>query len=179
MSIEIERLSLINEEQYTEIKHKLEGIGAENVGKNNTITVFFHPEDSRVKVQKNTSKGSAKIVWKSGGSLEGISKRTEIELPINPEDFERAVELVRRFMPEASFFSPREQKRHDYRLDGVNIAVKYSDDFGYHIELDMNVGTEDSADNAMIRIERVAERIGIRLLSVDEESRFLEEIKSR
>jgi len=179
MQIEVEKLALIDEKVYQEVGSTLIDLGAEDLGENNTKTVFFHPSDARVKVQVNTSKNSAKIVWKSGGSLQAHSDREEVEFPFKPEDFEAAVELVSRFLPGVEYYSPRVQKRHDYVLDDVNVSVKHSDDFGYHIEFDVVVDSNSEVEQALEKIESVAKKLKVKILSAEEENEFMREMKSK
>lgn len=179
MSIEVEKLSIIDKNTYLAIGEILLSKGAKDLGENNTRTVFFHPEDARVKVQENMSKGTAKVVWKSGGSLKANDSRTEIELPFSPSDFDIAVDLVKAFLSGVEFFSARVQERHDYKLGDVNVSVKYSEDYGYHVECDLNVSSDDQVDDGLRKIEQVAQGLGLHTLSSDEENDFMKKMELR
>ena len=171
--IEVEKLGTISGDTYKKLGAEIMALGGSDLGENNTNTVFFVSDESRVKVQHNTSKNTAKIAWKSGGGLDGVSARQEIELEIDPSRYENAVELLTAMLASSSKISSN-QTRHDYRLGDVSIAVKHSEDYGYHVEFDLNVESEDETGGAEAEIFVTAERLNIRVLSASEEEEFIQ-----
>ena len=176
--IEVERLASISEAEYRELGEKILALGGKDLGRSDTESVFFLNDSGRQKVQRRPEQGTAKIVWKSGASLSGEAERREIELPIAPEHFETAVELFDAMLPPHKTFRT-DQKRHDYSLDGVEIAVKHSEDYGFHLEFDQTVPDYSDLPTAQKAIELVAEKLGVHAMDADEARAFLAEMVRR
>ncbi len=150
MSIEVEKKSIVIEDELNRVKKVLSDIGAEDLGENNTVSVFYIHDDYQLKLQIRTSKGDAKIAWKSGG-FNGASAREEIELPFSINDAEQAKQLLDRL--QTNFKQVKTiQKRHDYKIDGVEVALKWSQNWGFHIELDMDVESESDTTKAPLSL---------------------------
>ena len=173
--IEIEKLAIIDEGKYQGLGEVILGVGGEDLGENNTESVFFISDVARIKVQKNSSKGSAKIAWKSGAAVGGVSKRQEIEVGILAEGFSDAVDLVEAMVGDCKKIWS-DQKRHDYVVDGVNVSVKHSEDFGYHVEFDKNITDESESEAVLAEIESVAKKLGVAVMSDEEEKAFIENV---
>lgn len=65
--------------------------------------------------------------------------------------------------------------RHNFRLDGVEIAVKWSEAWGYHAEFELLLddGASDAArDEAQAKITDVAASLGVTLMSEQELADF-------
>lgn len=165
--IEVEKRAVLDRAKYQSMGNALIAQGAVDDGSNDTESVFYVEKDWQLKVQHLVSQQKAKIAWKSGG-LDGAAVRKEVEILIHPEDFDSAKEVIAAIASSADVY-PTSQKRHDYILDGISIAVKYSDDWGYHMELDMVVENERQATVALSRITELAGRLGVQLLTPDEE----------
>jgi len=169
---EIEKKALLTPAEYGSLGDKILGLGGNDLGENNTDTIFYLTEEEMVKVQINTSKNTAKIAWKSGGA-DGATMRKEVELPFAPEDKNSAVNLVENMLDKYQKF-PTSQQRHDYvMLNGLNLAVKYSDDYGYHLEIDKNVTSDSEKSTALNEIDKLAATLGVKLLSEGEEKKFV------
>lgn len=170
MAIEVEKRGLLTKERYLDLISRLHKDAIEK-GENNTETFFYLQESAQTKVQRNVSSKSAKIAWKSGGNS-GTEKRTEIELAIQYKDYDLANTLVKKLLTDAQVFSTN-QLRRDYVLDGVQIALKYSEDWGYHAELEQVVDSDAGVDSAIQSITSLADKLDIRLLSKEEEREFV------
>ena len=171
--IEVEKKALLSQVAYDELNARLLGKGALDLGENNTASVFYVQENvGQIKVQHLVSKGEAKIAWKSGG-LDGSESRQEIEVALDESQLEEANELISALLPHKTVYAT-EQRRHDYLLESVNVAVKWSADWGYHIEFDINVENPDKVDEALQKISVVANDLGVELLTPDEEVAFVQ-----
>ena len=172
MTIEVEKRGLITKQQYEGLRSIIVSCGGVELGENHTRTDFYLAEDAQAKVQHAVSKEFAKIAWKSGGN-NGTSARQEIEVRIEPQDLAAARTLLDKLMTNARHFSTSQQ-RHDFRLDNVHIAVKHSEDWGYHIELEVMIDDRSELPAAEASINRVAELLGVKLLTEQEEKEFVE-----
>jgi len=170
MTIEVEKRALLDESRYHELLVLLDE-RAEDKGENDTVSVFYLRERSQIKVQRNETARTAKIAWKSGG-VDGAEQRHELELPIGYDDFDAANELMRAVVSDAQVF-PTKQTRHDYLIDDIDVAIKYSDDWGYHAELEIVVDDDARVEDALTRIHALADTLDIQLLSEDEERDFV------
>jgi len=171
--IEIELRSLLTKENYKRVKKLLEE-KAVDLGEDNKDVYFFLLPNKIVKVVNNTSQKTAKIVIKLNRLGKGRSDFEEIEIPINPSDFEKAVKLFSALPFEQ--IQNSYQKRHNYRYQGVEIALKYSESWGYHMELEIMIDNLSKKEEAERKIRRVAQNIGVKILSEKELAKFAKEI---
>ena len=172
MIIEVEKRGTLERAQWEQLHDVILSLGGEDMGPNDTRTDFYLAKGSQVKVQHALSKKTAKMAWKSGGN-NGASAREEIEVHIPVQDLSAARLLMCKLLPDAQHFATR-QERHDYRIGEVNIAVKRSDGWGYHVELEVLVRNKEDILSAEKAIKDVAERLNIKMLSQKEEKAFVE-----
>jgi len=57
------------------------------------------------------------------------------------------------------------QKRHNYLYKGVEIALKYSDIWGYHAELEIVIDDKSKKSKAESKIKKIANELNIKLMS--------------
>jgi adenylate cyclase class IV len=81
---------------------------------------------------------------------------------------------MNKLIPNAQHFATR-QERHDFRIGEFHIALKHSDDWGYHVEFDQLVNSEAEVDAALQDISAIADKLGLALLTPEEEKQFVEE----
>ncbi|MCU0667360.1 MAG: CYTH domain-containing protein [Patescibacteria group bacterium] len=177
MNIEVERKAFITKQQYNNLANKLLQLGAKDLGPNNTNTTFYITEKEQVKVQHQVSKGNAKMVWKSGG-LVGKTSRQEIELVILPSEIAKANIFIERLLTNYKKYISN-QLRHDYILNGLDIAIKYSDNWGYHLEIDKNVASDKHISKTLQCIEDLAKTLDIKLMSNQEEQKHLANVMAQ
>jgi adenylate cyclase class IV len=169
--IEVEKRALLDKESYVSVFDALVQRGAVDKGKKDTETLFFISSDWQMKVQRSVKDHTAKIAWKSEGS-NGAEARQEIELPIGYEDTEVASKLLAKLVPQAEQY-PTVQQRDDFELDGILVSLKYSDDWGYHIEFDKVVRTKKGVERALEEITTLAQKLDVTLLTPEEETAFV------
>jgi len=160
-NIEIELRSVFDEVTYTRLKDFF-AKNAQDLGEDDKDVFFFLMPDKLLKVVNNTSKKTAKIVLKLSRIGQG-SDFDETEIPISPKDFDKSVEMFKRlgFTDIQNTF----QKRHNYLYKGVEMALKYSDTWGYHLELEIVVHKETEKDKAEQDIKMVAKELDIHILN--------------
>ena len=69
------------------------------------------------------------------------------------------------------------QKRTNYEYRGVEIALKWSEDWGYHAELEIMIPDLSEKEVADARITEVAKNLSISLMTEEEISTFLAEVR--
>jgi len=171
--IEIELRSVFGEKKHDELKEFLDK-NAEDLGEDDKDVYFFLLPDKITKVTHNVSKKTAKIVIKLNRIGRGTSDFEEIEIPINPFDFDKAVKLFSALPFDQ--IQNSYQKRHNYLLEGVEIALKWTDSWGYHIELEIVVNDKAKREEAENKIRKVAEKLGVQIMSEEELKDFTKKI---
>lgn len=166
--IEVELRSMFDEGKYKEIENFLNA-KAEDLGEDDKDVYFFILPDKLVKVVNNVSKKNAKIVLKLNKIGKG-SDFEEIEIPINQEYIEKAVNLFTGL----GFNEVQHayQKRHNYRYREIELALKYSNAWGYHLELEKIVGNKNDIPKAENQMRNVASEFGIRIMTDKELTEF-------
>jgi len=171
--IEIELRSVFDEKKHNELKDFLDK-NAEDLGEDDKDVFFFLLPDKITKATHNVSKKTAKIVIKLNRIGRGTSDFEEIEIPINPSDFDKAVKLFSALPFDQ--IQNSYQKRHNYLLEGVEIALKWTESWGYHMELEIVVDDKSKREEAEDNIRKVAEKLGVQIMSEDELKDFTQKI---
>lgn len=174
MSIEVEKRGIFDKATFDRLPKVLFELGANDLGPNDTETFFYVLENGQLKVQNQINKGTAKIVWKSGG-FDGRSARNEVELTFDQKDVKSARDLLKKLFSNAKEVKTI-QNRHDYRLEGTTISLKYSEHWGYHIEIDRMVEDSNAVADAEKLIASIASKLGVALFTQDEEQKFVAKI---
>ncbi len=166
--IEVELRAMFDEIKYGELQDLLNN-SAKSLGADDKDVYFFILPDKLVKVVNNISKGNAKIVLK----LTKIGKGSgfeEIEIPIDPIFIEKSVNLFSNLgfnEIQQSF-----QKRNNYLYKDVEIALKYSDAWGYHMELEKIVSDKKDIEKAEQEIRGIAAEFNVHIMTDDELADF-------
>ena len=96
----------------------------------------------------------------------------EIEIPISQEYFEKTARIF--ISLKTGDFMRSFQKRHNYSYKGIELALKWSKVWGYHLELEKVVETIGEKTSAEKRIFEVAKELKIKLMT-DKELRIFTE----
>lgn len=170
--IEVEKLALLPDKaSHDQLITQLSSLGAKDLGENNTESIFYLGGTFHLKVCKQTSKHTAKLALKQSEYGDEFSQ--EYELPISFDDAataEKMMNIVLSKLPKV----PTAQTRHDFLLDGVEIAVKHSDDWGYHVELEKLVEKDDQIEAALTEIAKVAKSLQLVTLAKEEAKAHIE-----
>ncbi len=173
-TIEIEHRSLITEEDFLRIRAFLDS-HAENLGEDNKDTFFYIWPDKVIKVVENASSGKAKMVLKPGR----IGKQSyfhENELTIAPSEVDQAKKFCESLEPEKIMRAY--QFRTNYKYEGVEVAVKYTESFGFHLEFEIMVDNLSQQDAAEAEIKNVAQKLGVTILSDEDLKKITAELES-
>lgn len=174
--IEIEFRSIFDENDFNRVKKYLDK-HAENIGEDDKDVFFFIMPNKLLKVVNNLSKKNAKLVLKLNKIGKG-SDFEEIEIPIKQEyinDFVRVLttlEFTDNIM--RSF-----QKRQNYIYKDVEVALKYSEVWGYHLELEIMIDKLEEKEEAEKKIKEVAKELGVKLMTDGELAEFTKKAEKK
>ncbi|OIP76883.1 hypothetical protein COW09_01890 [bacterium (Candidatus Moisslbacteria) CG12_big_fil_rev_8_21_14_0_65_36_11] len=173
-NIEIEFRSRFDLAKYKELKEFLDA-NAEDRGEDDKDVYFFLFPNKLLKVVNNVSKNNAKIVLKLNKIGKG-SDFEEIEVPITQKHFERAVKMFIALKIGDHMHSF--QKRHNYLYKGVELALKWSEIWGYHLELEIVVTDQNQKAAAESKIFAVTKDLGIKIMTDEELKEFTEKAEA-
>ncbi|MFE7298059.1 hypothetical protein [Streptomyces sp. NPDC057579] len=172
MPIEIEMRSRFGKETRDQLVDRLERDG-EDLGPDDKHIYFYVLPDQLLKVTDNTAAGTAKITLKGSKIGQGAAF-AETEFAIAPADVGAAVKLFNALGFEGAMHEAS-NLRHNYRFDGVEIAVKWSEAWGYHAEFEVLLD-DDAPDaaraEAAAKITDVADELGVTLMTEQELAEF-------
>lgn len=171
--IEIELRSAFDEKKHNELKEFLDK-NAKDLGEDDKDVYFFLLPDKITKAVHNVSKKTSKIVIKLNRIGRGTSDFEEIEISINSSNFDKAVKLFSALPFDQ--IQNSYQKRHNYLLEGVEIALKWTDSWGFHMELEIMVDDKAKREDAENKIRKVAEKLGVQIMSEEELKDFTEKV---
>lgn len=173
--IEIEFRSIFSKKKHDELKTFLDE-NAKNLGPDNKNVFFFIMPDKLLKVTDNESKDSAKFTLKLNKIGKG-SDFKELEVPIQRGDVDKTVKIFKKL----GFDEVQEsyQKRHNYEYKGVEIALKWSEVWTYHIEFEILIEDEKEKKTAEKKIKKVADELDVDLMTDEELKAFTEKIDKK
>ena len=172
MPVEIEMRARFDEAAHDQLIARLEQHG-QDLGRDDKQIFFYVLPDKLLKVTHNVAAGSAKITLKTSRIGQG-SAFPETEFAIARADVPAAV----RIFNELGFASEMHQaynQRRNFRYQGVEIAVKWSEAWGHHAEFEVLLSDDAgpaAQDEATTRITGVAHELGVQLMSDTELAAF-------
>ncbi|MFF0227604.1 hypothetical protein [Streptomyces sp. NPDC004629] len=178
MPVEIEMRARFDEEAHGRLVARLEQEGID-LGCDDKHIYFYVLPDKLLKVTDNTAAGSAKITLKHSKIGQGAAF-PETEFAIAREDVSAAVRVFNALGFESQMHQAFNQ-RHNYRFRGVEIAVKWSEAWGYHAEFEvlLDDNASDAArQEAIDRIFSVAKELGVTLMTEQELADFTAEFEA-
>jgi adenylate cyclase class IV len=173
MQTEIEMRARFDQPAHDELMSFLHAHG-EDLGQDDKHIYFYVLPDKLLKVVDNVAAGTAKISLKGNKIGQGAAF-PELEIHIQREDTPRAVQLFNELGLEETMHDAFNQ-RHNFRYQGVEIAVKWSEAWGHHAEFEVLLdGEPDEAEQAAAAalIHRVAAELGVELMSERELAEFV------
>jgi len=147
---------------------------AKDLGADDKRVWFFCLPDKLLKVTHNISLKSGKITLKLTKIGKG-SHFEEIEFPIGEESVEPAIKLFTN-LGYKYLFEPV-ILRHNFSYKGVELALKYSKTWGYHLELEIEIASLAQKGRAEEKIFKVAGELGVKLMSEEELWTFTQNIE--
>jgi adenylate cyclase class IV len=172
-NIEVEFRARFSKNKYSDLARFL-GKNAKNLGADDKRIWFFVMPDKLLKVTHNITLQSGKITLKLTKIGKG-SHFEEIEFPIAKAAILPAVNLFVK-LGYSYLFEPT-ILRHNYLYKGVELALKYSKTWGYHLELEILIGSLKEKAKAEKKIISVAKMLGVETMSEKELWGFTQKIE--
>ncbi|MHA6761993.1 hypothetical protein [Streptacidiphilus sp. PAMC 29251] len=168
MAVEIELRARFDRDEHDQLVARLTQ-AAEDLGQDDKRIYFYVLPDQLLKVTENKAAGTAKITLKESRIGQG-SAFPETEFPIAQGDVQAAVRIFNALGFESAMHEAFNFRRN-FRFLGVEIAVKWSEAWGYHAEFEVLLGddaSEEAKAEAVDRIHSVATGLGVRLMTEQE-----------
>lgn len=175
-NIEIEFRAIFGEKDFFRIKEFLDQ-NAENIGEDDKDVFFFIMPSKLLKVVDNVSKNNAKLVLKLNKIGKG-SDFEEIEIPIEREHINNFVKVLTTLEFTDNIMHSF-QKRQNYNYKGVEIALKHSEVWGHHLELEIMITDIKEKEQAEKRIREVANGLNIKLMTDQELAEFTKKAEEK
>lgn len=140
------------------------------------VSYYIFP-DKLLKVVRNISKGTAKLSLKLN-TLGAGSSFQEFEVPFPEESFETMKNICESISIPDQVISGT-QKRTNYEYKGVEIALKWSEDWGYHVEFEIMIPDLSEKESADTRITEVAKALLVPLMTEEEVAAFSAEVRAK
>ncbi|KWX02564.1 Uncharacterized protein LI90_3607 [Carbonactinospora thermoautotrophica] len=170
MTVEIEMRARFDQATHGRLVEYLTAHG-EDLGADDRDIYFYVLPEMLLKVVKGITAGTGKISLKTNRIGQGTAF-PEIEIPIALDDVEKAVQIFNALGFEETMHRAFNQRRN-FRYRDVEIAVKWSEAWGHHAEFEVLVESEATeAAAATERIQRVADELGVRLMTEQELKEF-------
>lgn len=173
---EIEHRAVLTEEAYNELAERLVK-EATLIGSDDKEVSYYIFSDKLLKVVRNISKKSAKISLKLNVLGAGSSFK-EFEVPFPEESFEMMKSICEHISTPDQVISGT-QKRTNYEYQGVEIALKWSEDWGYHVEFEIMISDLSEKKTADARIREAARALSVSLMTEAEVKAFQAEVESK
>lgn len=167
--IEIEYRARLDEQKYNKLKNFLDS-EAKDLGGDDKDVYFFICPDKLLKVVNNVSKKSAEIVLKLNKIGKG-SDFEEIIIPIEQKRVDKAVKLFIELNITDNVMRSF-QKRHNYAYRGAELALKYSDIWGHHLELEKVIENKNKKTEAEKLLQGIAQKLDIKIMTDKELKQF-------
>lgn len=174
-NIEVELRSRFSKEKYEELLSFFEK-NAKHLGDDDKEIWFYVMEDKLLRVTHNISKGNGKITLKLNKIGFGSSFE-EIEFYIDEKDVKKAVNVFN-ILGHEDLHEPQ-VLRKNFEYKGVEFALKYSESWGYHMELEILVSDKSEEVEADKRIREAAKELGVDIMSDKELFEFTQDLERK
>ena len=175
-NIEVEvRGILNNEEEYNKLLNFLDKNGT-NKEIDDRNTVFFIIPNKTLKVSQQISKNVTKIALKLGDIVKDSSQR-EYELFFSLDQYDTAINIFKHLGFNNIQYTI--QKRVNYEYKGASFAVKWSEDWGYHFEIEKVISDEREVNFTRKSLTALAQELKLTLMDEKEFEKRCKEIDAR
>lgn len=175
-NIEIEFRAIFGENDFYRLKEYLDK-NANNLGEDDKDVFFFIMPDKLLKVVNNISKNNAKLVLKLNKIGKG-SNFEEIEIPIERKYINDFVKVLTTIGFTDNIMHSF-QKRKNYVYKGVEVALKYSEVWGHHLELEIMIADIKEKEQAEKKIREAANDLNIKLMTDEELAEFTKKAEEK
>jgi predicted adenylyl cyclase CyaB len=172
MNIELEYRTLLSEDKFLNIKKTLTEKGI-FLGNDSKHTIFYIWDDRLGKVVYNDATKVTKLSMKLGRISESESLE-EIEFYLDYSEKASAERLLETFTPKD--IQKVYQFRDNYQYKGIDLAVKYTQSWGFHMELEKIIHEESEKAAAEQEIRIIAEELGCVIMTTAEVKTYTEKM---
>lgn len=173
---EIEHRAVLTEDAYKQLAERLTNEATLLGADDKEISYYIFP-DKLLKVVRNISKDTAKLSLKLTALGAGSSFK-EFEVPFPEDSFETMKSICESISTPDQVISGT-QKRTNYEFQGVEIALKWSEDWGYHAEFEIMISDSSEKEAADVRIHEVAKTLSVPLMTEEEVAAFSAEVRAK
>ncbi len=172
---EIEFRGKLTKDKYEAVTSFLQD-HAKNLGDDNKDVIYYILPDKLLKLVKNTSQNNAKVSLKMNRIGDGAAfEEIEFYLPI--EEYDNSTLLFQKLGLDAKKMEGP-QLRVNYIYKDCEIAMKYSDVWGYHFEIEKMVESEHDQAEAEKQIRLVAGELGLPIMTEEELKDFTSSVEN-
>jgi len=154
--IEVELRGQISKKKFIRVSEYLRQ-NCDSYKEDNKITYFFITTGFILKVTDEETKQKAKITIKTGDETQSVLKEFDIQIP--RKSIEDAVFLFKNIG--FGKVNKVEQTRTNYECNGISVAMKYTADWGYHFEADIEVKSTDEAKTKKTQLRQFCKKLNI------------------
>ncbi|MFA6414667.1 MAG: CYTH domain-containing protein [Candidatus Paceibacterota bacterium] len=173
---EIEHRAVLTEEAYKQLAEKLAREATLLGADDKEVSYYIFP-DKLLKVVRNISKGTGKLSLKLNALGAGSSFQ-EFEVSFPEDSFETMRNICKNISTPDQVISGT-QKRTNYEYKGVEIALKWSEDWGYHVEFEVMISDLSGKQDADTHIREVAQNLSVPLMTEEEVAAFSAEVRAK
>ncbi|MGW6195394.1 hypothetical protein ACWF0M_04515 [Kribbella sp. NPDC055110] len=179
MPLEVEFRAILSEARFVAVERRLKA-EADDLGPDDKQIWFYVLPDKLLKVVHDESRARGRIVVKASKIGNGsVFPETEIQIPV--EDVSAALQIFD-LLGFSGTMHHASNKRHNFRLRGVEIALKWSADWAHHAEFEVLLPDGSSASDvaeAESLIRSVAADLDVALMSDAELTAFVSRFEAR
>jgi len=171
---EVELRGILSEETHGELGRYL-GQHSERAQEDDKITYFFVTKGFILKVTHDLSRKKAKITVKLGDETQNILEEYEIDIPT--DKVEDAVNMYRHL----GFTQVNRvyQKRTNFWYKETVVALKHTDDWGYHFEIEAMAANEVEAEQKKVYLTQVCQELGVTYMTPEQIREHIANINRR
>jgi adenylate cyclase class IV len=173
---EIEQRAVLNKDSYEVLRKALEA-RATNLGSDDKKVSYYIFSDKLLKIVHNVSKQSAKISLKLN-TLGNGSLFEELEVSFDEDSLEKMKRICSAVSNPLQIIDGT-QKRTNFAYEGVEIALKWSEDWGYHVEFEILIQDLTKKEAADLQIEKIAKEFSITLMTEKEVADFSANVRAK
>lgn len=167
--LEIEKRGFLTEEKYNWLLDFL-GKNGKDLGIDDKDVVYYIYPDKLLKVVNNLSKQNAKVALKMSKIGEG-SAFPETEVFFDQKDFEK-MKYILDIVAKPEKVMGGIQKRKNFEYKGCEFAIKWSEAWAFHFEIEKMVSEQSEVKKAEKELHNVTDELGIKILTDEELKEF-------
>ena len=171
-NIEVEHRATFSKKKYDSLLQFLT-LNAKDLGVDDKKVWFFVLPEKMLKVTHNISSKSGTVSMKLTRMGKGTAFK-EIEYQISEDSVMSAVSVFVN-LGYSHIFEPK-ILRHNFVYKGVELALKYSKTWGYHVELEIMVASLKEKAKADVKILEVARELRVTIMTEEDLWDFTENI---